>query len=44
MIPGPTVGSAAPDFRLFDTNGTAVELAGFKGKNHVVLVFNRGFM
>ncbi len=33
----------APDFELADTEGRPVRLSGFKGKSHVVLVFNRGF-
>jgi peroxiredoxin len=33
----------APDFELTDFNGQPVRLANFRGQ-HVVLVFNRGFM
>ena len=33
----------APAFSLPDLNGTAFNLADQQGKNHVVLVFNRGF-
>jgi peroxiredoxin len=32
----------APDFALIDTTGQAVRLSGFRGRKHVVLVFNRG--
>jgi peroxiredoxin len=34
----------APDFELADSDGRKVRLADFRGKRHVVLVFNRGFM
>ena len=34
----------APDFSLTDYQGNEVSLAQFKGKQHVLLVFNRGFM
>lgn len=34
----------APDFELEDPTGRCVSLASFRGKKHVVLVFNRGFM
>ena len=33
------VGSEAPDFRLFDERGRAVQLSSFRGKQPVVLVF-----
>lgn len=33
----------APDFTLLDWQGQSVQLAQFRGKQHVVLVFNRGF-
>jgi len=34
----------APDFTLVDTQGKSVSLSDYRGKKHVVLVFNRGFM
>jgi peroxiredoxin len=34
----------APDFELKDFEGRAVALADFRGKKHVFLVYNRGFM
>jgi peroxiredoxin len=34
----------APDFTLPDLNGRPVALSDFRGRKHVVLVFNRGFM
>lgn len=34
----------APDFTLTDFDGHQVRLSDFRGKQPVVLVFNRGFM
>jgi len=34
----------APDFSLADWQGQMVRLSDFRGRNHVVLVFNRGFV
>jgi peroxiredoxin len=34
--------SLAPSFQLSDTNGELVSLKSFRGKENVVLVFNRG--
>lgn len=31
----------APDFSAVDIQGQTVSLSGFRGKQHVVLVFNR---
>jgi peroxiredoxin len=33
----------APDFTLKDYKGNEVSLSQFEGKQHVLLVFNRGF-
>jgi len=33
----------APDFEMTDSEGEKIRLSDFKGKKHVVLVFNRGF-
>jgi peroxiredoxin len=33
----------APDFEMTDSQGKKIRLSAFKGKKHVVLVFNRGF-
>ncbi len=35
--------SEAPDFTLIDARGQSVHLADYRGKKHVVLIFNRGF-
>jgi peroxiredoxin len=35
--------TSAPDFTLSDWQGQPVQLSQFRGKQHVVLVFNRGF-
>lgn len=35
-------GNPAPDFSRVDTQGQTVQLSDFRGKKHVVLVFNRG--
>ena len=34
----------APDFTLQDFQGNLVSLSHFQGKQHVLLVFNRGFV
>lgn len=34
----------APDFVLTDTQGNEVRLSDFRGKKHVLLVLNRGFI
>ena len=34
----------APNFTLDDVTGNSVSLSQFKGKKHVILVLNRGFV
>lgn len=34
----------APDFELQDTRGETIRLSAWRGKQPVVLVFNRGFV
>jgi peroxiredoxin len=38
------IDAPAPDFTLADYQGNDVTLSDFKGKQNVLLVFNRGFM
>lgn len=33
----------APDFTLPNFEGNPITLSAFRGKKHVILVFNRGF-
>ena len=35
--------AAAPDFTLTDLRGRDVTLSAFRGRQHVLLVFSRGF-
>ena len=34
---------SAPDFTATDSEGRKIRLSDYRGKNNVVLVFNRGF-
>jgi len=43
-VPRVELSGQAPEFTLNDFRGHSVRLADFRGKKHVVLVFNRGFM
>jgi peroxiredoxin len=38
------IDTPAPDFELEDLGGNNVRLSGYRGRKHVFLVFNRGFM
>jgi len=38
------VNTKAPDFTLSDMNGAPVSLADYRGRKHVMVVFNRGFV
>jgi peroxiredoxin len=35
--------TTAPDFELTDLEGQTVRLSDYRGRKHVILVFNRGF-
>ena len=35
--------TVAPDFTLDDWTGQPVRLSDYRGRKHVILVFNRGF-
>jgi peroxiredoxin len=37
------IDTQAPSFQLDDFDGKAVTLSEYRGRKHVVLVFNRGF-
>lgn len=39
-----TLNQPAPDFGLADFTGQPVRLSDFKGRQNVLLVFNRGFI
>ncbi len=43
-MPKVEINTLAPDFALADLDGNTVRLSDFRGKKHVVLVFNRGFV
>jgi peroxiredoxin len=43
-MPQVTLNTHAPDFTLADFKGQPIRLADFRGKAHVLLVFNRGFV
>lgn len=38
------INTRSPDFEIEDFNGRAVSLSDYQGKQHILLVFNRGFM
>ena len=42
-MPKVTLNTPAPDFSLQNTQGETVRLSDFRGKSHILLVFNRGF-
>jgi peroxiredoxin (alkyl hydroperoxide reductase subunit C) len=43
-MPKVSLNTPAPDFTLRDFQGEPVSLSDFRGKAHVLLVFNRGFV
>jgi peroxiredoxin len=38
------IDTPAPDFTLSDFTGQSVSLSDYRGRKHVLLVFNRGFL
>jgi len=42
-MPQVTLNTPAPDFTLTDFKGRPLRLSDFRGKSHLLLVFNRGF-
>jgi peroxiredoxin len=42
-MPKVSLNKPAPDFTLNDFRGEPVQLSDFRGRSHVLLVFNRGF-
>jgi peroxiredoxin len=42
-MPKVALNTQAPDFTLNNFKGQPVSLSDFSGKEHVLLVFNRGF-
>jgi peroxiredoxin len=38
------ISTPAPEFTLADFQGRSVSLSDYRGKKHVVLVFNRGLV
>lgn len=42
-MPKISLNTPAPDFQLQDIKGNELQLSQFKGKQNVLLVFNRGF-
>jgi len=43
-MPKVTLNTPAPDFTLQNFQGETVRLSDFRGKSHVVMIFNRGFV
>jgi peroxiredoxin len=42
-MPTVSLDKPAPDFTLPDYSGRPVSLSDYRGRQHVLLVFNRGF-
>jgi len=43
-MPKIQLNTSAPDFTLSDHQGKSISLSDFHGLNHILLVFNRGFL
>ncbi len=43
-MPKVELSALAPDFTLASFDGSKVSLADYRGKNRIILVFNRGFV
>jgi peroxiredoxin len=43
-MPKVELNAPAPDFTLTSFDGNKVSLADYRGKNRILLVFNRGFV
>jgi len=43
-MPRVSLDRIAPDFSLPDFSGKLISLSEFRGRNNVLLVFNRGFV
>jgi peroxiredoxin len=44
MVEHLAVGQLAPDFSLTDVEGRTIRLSDYRGQQHVILVFTRGFV
>ena len=42
-MPKVTLNTPAPEFTLPDFKGQLIRMADYRGKAHILLVFNRGF-
>ena len=43
-MPKVAIDQPAPEFKLKDYKGNTISLSQYRGKQTVVLIFNRGFM
>jgi peroxiredoxin len=42
-MPRISLNTQAPDFQMEDFEGRSMRLSDFRGRRHVILIFNRGF-